>query len=226
MEGKDPTATCVLGHEPGPRQPLTRMRSLAAVSAVAACAGLLAASAYAAIQHVTAGPGVMFSPRALTVGRGDSVAFHNAGGFHGLRFDAGPALQVPSTSAWNASRTFTTPGAYAYFCPIHGGPGGRGMSGVVFVTGPAPVLTGVTAVGQFHAIRVSLRSSQTSVLVGTVYRRLPSGVYRVVGHLGGSVRPGLTVRRVVRTTAGRFRLVVRARGASLSTAHTLFATAS
>jgi plastocyanin len=205
----------------------TRMRSLAVASVVVGCAGLMAASAYAAIQHVTAGPGVTFSPRALTAGRGDTVAFHNAGGFHGVTFDAGPALQPPSTSAWNASRTFTTAGAYAYFCPIHGGPGGRGMSGVVLVRGPAPVLTGVTAVGQFHAIRVSLRSSQTSVLVGTVYRRLPSGVYRVVGHVGGSVRSGLTVRRLVRTAAGgRFKIVVRARGGSLSSAHTLFATAS
>jgi plastocyanin len=205
----------------------TRLRSLAIATAVAACAGLMAASAYAALQHVSAGPGVMFSPRAITVGRGDSVAFHNLGGFHGLTFDAGPALQSPSTSAWSASRTFTAPGAYAFFCPIHGGRGGRGMSGVVFVTGPAPVLTGVTAVGQFHAIRVGLRSSQTSVLVGTVYRRLPSGAYRVVGHLGGSVRGGLTVRRLVRTTAGgRFKIVLRARGGSLSTARTLFATAS
>jgi plastocyanin len=205
----------------------TCLRSLAVASAVAACAGLMAASAYAAIQHVSAGPGVMFSPRALTVGRGDSVAFHNLGGFHGVTFDAGPALQPPSTSGWNASRTFTAPGAYAYFCPIHGHPSGRGMSGVVFVTGRPPVLTGVTAVGQFHAIRVSVRSSQTSVLVGTVYRRLPSGAYRVVGHVGGSVRGGLTSRRLVRTTAGgRFKIVLRARGGSLSTAHTVFATAS
>ena len=205
----------------------TRPRSLAAASAVAACAALMAASAYAAIQHVRAGPGVMFSPRAVTVGPGDGVAFHNAGGFHGVTFDAGPALQRPSTSPWSASRTFTAPGAYAYFCPIHGGRGGRGMSGVVFVTGPPPVLTGVTALGRFHAIGVGVRSSQTSVLVGTVYRRLPSGAYRVVGHLGGSVRAGVTVRRLVRTTAGgRFKIVLRARGGSLSTTHTLFATAS
>jgi plastocyanin len=205
----------------------TRMRSLAAASVAAVAAGVLVASAYGAIQHVTAGPGVTFSPRAVTIGRGDTVGFHNAGGFHGVAFDAGPALQSPSTSAWNASRTFAAPGAYAYFCPIHGGPGGRGMSGVVFVTGPAPVVTGVTAVGQFHGIRLSLRSSQTSVLLGTVYRRLPSGVYRVVGHLGGSLHPGVTTRRLVRTTAGgRFKVVLRARGGALSAARTVFATAS
>jgi plastocyanin len=204
-----------------------RMRRLAAASAATASAGLLAASAYGAIQHVTAGPGIAFSPRGLSVGRGDTVAFHNAGGFHGVTFDAGPALQPSSTSAWNASRTFAAPGAYAYFCPIHGGPGGRGMSGVVFVSGPPPVVTGVTAVGQFRAIRLSLRSNQTSVLVGTVYRRLPSGAYRIVGHLGGSLRPGVIARRLFRTTArGRFKVVVRARGGALSTARTVFATAS
>jgi plastocyanin len=204
-----------------------RMRSLATASAAAASAGLLATSAYGAIQHVTAGPGVRFTPRAATVGQGDSVAFHNAGGFHGVTFDAGPALQPPSTSAWTASRTFTSPGAYAYFCPIHGRPGGRGMSGVIFVRGAAPVLTGVTAVGRFHAIRVTARSSQTSVLLGIVYRRLPSGTYRIVGRLGGSLRPGLTMSRLVRTTAGgRFKVVLRARGGALSAARTVVATAS
>jgi plastocyanin len=204
-----------------------RMRTLAVASAAAAGVGLLAASAYAAILHVTAGPGIAFSPRALAVARGDTVAFHNAGGFHGLRFDAGPALQSPSTSAWNASRTFTAPGAYAYFCPIHGGPGGRGMSGVVFVRGPAPLVSGVMAVGQFHAIRLSVRSNQTSVLAATVYRRLPSGIYRIVGHLGGSLRPGVTSRRVFRTVGGgRFKVVVRARGGALSAARTALVTVS
>ena len=205
----------------------TPMRSLVVVLAAAACAGVVAASAYAATQHVSAGPGITFVPRGVTVNRGDTVSFHNAGGFHGVAFDAGPVLRSPSTSAWTASRTFAAPGAYAYFCQIHGGPGQRGMSGIVLVSVPAPVLTGVTAVGQFHAIRISLRSSQTSTLMGTVYRRLASGAYRVVGHLGGSVRAGLTVRRLVRTTAGgRFKVVLRARGGRLSAPRTLFASAS
>ena len=205
----------------------TRMRSLVVASIAAACAGLVAASAYGAIHGVTAGPGVAFTPRTLTVGGGDGVTFRNAGGFHGVHFDAGPFLQPSSSSTWTATRTFSAPGAYAYYCPIHGGPGGRGMSGVVLVSGPAPVLTGVRATGGFHAIAVSLRSSQTSVLAGTLYRRLPSGAYVIAGHVSGSVRPGVTVHRVVRTrTAGRFKLVLRARGGGLSAAHTLFASAS
>ena len=32
------------------------------------------------------------------------------------------------------SFTFTEPGTYAYYCRFHGGPGGRGMAGVITVT--------------------------------------------------------------------------------------------
>jgi plastocyanin len=32
------------------------------------------------------------------------------------------------------SMTFKTPGSYPYYCRVHGGPGGRGMSGTVTVS--------------------------------------------------------------------------------------------
>jgi plastocyanin len=30
--------------------------------------------------------------------------------------------------------TFDTPGTYAYYCSIHGGPGGQGMAGIIVVS--------------------------------------------------------------------------------------------
>ena len=45
-----------------------------------------------------------------------------------------PAFAVGS--AWVVSRTFNTPGMYRYYCDLHGGPNGVGMSGTVTVNGP------------------------------------------------------------------------------------------
>ena len=104
--GKDHRTTYVLDSEPGVLpEPFTSrrtmkptpMRSLVVVLAAAACAGVVAASAYAATQHVSAGPGSTLVPRGVTVNRGDTVSFHNAGGFHGVAFDAGRlVLSSPS----------------------------------------------------------------------------------------------------------------------------------
>ena len=41
------------------------------------------------------------------------------------------------SSSWSVSRTFNTPGVYSYYCDLHGGPGGVGMSGTVTVNGPS-----------------------------------------------------------------------------------------
>jgi len=59
-----------------------------------------------------------------------------------VHFDDGQFIQpsTPQGEPFTAARTFTAGGTYRYHCDIHGGPGGEGMSGVVYVnaTGEVP----------------------------------------------------------------------------------------
>jgi hypothetical protein len=78
----------------------------------------------------------VFTPSTVTVFQGETVTWNNAGGTHNVKFDDGSFTQPasPSSAAWTVSRTFPTPGSYRYYCQVHGGPGGVGMSGIVNVT--------------------------------------------------------------------------------------------
>jgi hypothetical protein len=66
---------------------------------------------------------------------GEMVTWNNQSGVHNVHFDDNsfdmPAN--PTGGAWTASRTFNTPGLYRYYCELHGGPNGSGMSGTVAV---------------------------------------------------------------------------------------------
>jgi hypothetical protein len=63
----------------------------------------------------------------------------SGGNFHNVHFDDN-SFQMPpfaDSSSWVVSRTFNTPGVYGYYCDLHGGPNGFGMSGTVTVNGPS-----------------------------------------------------------------------------------------
>jgi plastocyanin len=86
----------------------------------------------------------------ITITAGDTVTWTETGvGTHSVTaddgsFDSSPAC--PTSCLGNGStfsHTFGTPGTYRYYCHIHGGPGGVGMSGVVTVVAP----TRIVAVG-------------------------------------------------------------------------------
>lgn len=100
-----------------------------------------------------------FTPSVLNIEAGDTVIFTNTGGFHNVKADDGsfrcstdceaaPAdgSGAPSSSAWVAEITFNSVGSFNYFCEIHGGLGGSGMSGVINVTAPTSTV---------HEIRLS-----------------------------------------------------------------------
>jgi uncharacterized cupredoxin-like copper-binding protein len=57
---------------------------------------------------------------------------------HNVRFEDLSFL-MPSTPSktWTVYNTFTQPGTYHYYCEVHGGPMGQGLSGTVVVN-PAP----------------------------------------------------------------------------------------
>jgi plastocyanin len=88
--------------------------------------------------HVVVSSGMTFTPPDLTINVGDTVRWENQSGFHNVVADDGSFTNGPaSTSAWTYDRVFTTVGDFRYYCVIHGGPGGVGMSGIIRVINPA-----------------------------------------------------------------------------------------
>jgi plastocyanin len=97
-----------------------------------------AGPAPAANQTVTATSLATFSPKTVTVNTGEMVTWNNGGGIHNVHFDDNSFVMPPTaqSGAWSVSRTFNTPGTFRYYCDLHGGPNGVGMSGTVWVNGP------------------------------------------------------------------------------------------
>jgi plastocyanin len=97
--------------------------------------GVIVASAQGANQSVAVTSNV-FTPATVTVTQGEMVTWNNTAGVHNVKFDDGSYTMPPSATAapWTVSRTFNNVGSFRYYCQLHGGPGGVGMSGIVNVT--------------------------------------------------------------------------------------------
>jgi len=108
----------------------------------------LSCISFAATHNVTV-DNVTFSPASLTIEAGDTVIFTNIGGNHNVVADdesfrcstnceivAGDGNGAPSSASWVTSITFNSIGSFNYFCEVHGGPGGVGMSGLINVIAP------------------------------------------------------------------------------------------
>jgi len=81
-----------------------------------------------------------FTPATLNITVGDTVRWTNVLGNHNVvaddnSFTSGPVAPAP----WEYSHIFTTAGNNPYYCALHGGPGGQGMSGVIIVENPVGV---------------------------------------------------------------------------------------
>lgn len=132
------------------------LRRLGVVFLTAALAAVSGAAAVAANYTITAtGDGYyttpLFSPKTLTIQVGDTVTFtnpgiDNGGGMHNVDTDdmsfrcsasCSPPNNTPDANPWSFSRTFTQAGTVRFYCDMHGGPGGVGMSGVITVQAPA-----------------------------------------------------------------------------------------
>ena len=167
-----------------------------------AIAALLAVPASAADESVQARPDNTFDPATVEIDPGDTVTFSNAGGFHNVRWDDGAVEEQPadpSPAPWSFERTFDAPGVHRYYCELHGGEGGAGMSGQVLVrdeSGEVPAPPGLE-------LRTRRKQSLERVLKGI--------------RLGARCSGGCTVRlRVLdgRRTAGGKRVELE-RGAPL-----------
>ena|GEM_PF-3416441 len=130
---------------------------LLAVAAIA----LPATPAIAASQQVQVTDFAFVTPGvAVTPGESVTWRYLSGGDHHNVVFDDGSFANPPSPliGPWTTMRSFPTAGAYRYFCQEHGGPGGQGMSGIVYVN------AGGTVPGS--APTASFTVSSTLVTVG------------------------------------------------------------
>ena len=104
----------------------------------------LAASPAAAVDKSVGVSDNDFAPARVAVTPGSTVTWNNSSGgnAHNVHFED-EQYTFPSAAAfapWTARRTFAANGEFRYFCDVHGGPGGQGMSGTVYVnaTGTLP----------------------------------------------------------------------------------------
>jgi hypothetical protein len=75
-----------------------------------------------------------FTPASLTIKIGDTVRWTNAGGNHNVVADDNSFTSgTVSSSSWVYEFTFNVLGSFGYYCALHGGPGGSGMSGIIIV---------------------------------------------------------------------------------------------
>ena len=124
--------------------PLRPVYWLALLGVVAATVGAWLAVGTAAPQQAAAPVTVaiqvlQFVPQDITVPVGTRVAWVNDGGRHQIVADHGAfKSQQLTTAQQKFMYQFRRPGVFPYHCYFHGGPGGKGMSGVVTVVERTP----------------------------------------------------------------------------------------
>ena len=183
---------------------------------------LVAGSVATAANHTVrvGGGGLTFSPASLTIQRGDTVTFTNAGGFHNVVADSGAfrcALGCdgsgtgngnPSSAQWSAVVTFNTAGTFGYFCDAHGSPG-NGMFGTIIVQGGDPPFTITPAItGNWYDPAQNGHGFQFEMITPT----LVTAFWFTFDNAGnpawlvgtGTVDGGKVVMQVNRSSGGRF----------------------
>jgi plastocyanin len=85
-----------------------------------------------AVDTISVGPGIAFSPASVVLAAGGTVTFKWADGPHGIHFTSAPGT-VPGNSATMSSGTvdytLNTKGTYNYNCTVHG----NAMTGTIVV---------------------------------------------------------------------------------------------
>jgi plastocyanin len=116
-----------------------------------------------------------FTPKTITIPPNTSVYFENRGLSHNVHFEDGKfeGPTDPQPTPWRVWRHFDEVGTYRYFCELHGGPNGQGMSGTVIVSAEAnPVLTALRVkpkrVGRKRRARVRFTLSENARVAGGV----------------------------------------------------------
>ncbi|HST51955.1 MAG TPA: cupredoxin domain-containing protein [Pyrinomonadaceae bacterium] len=118
------------------------MRRTAIIALVALLFGIVAAqpAAQRASAEDSAAASVAikdfeFQPKELKVKTGATVTWTNDGSSsHTVTSDDGSFESPTFAKGKTYSRKFDKPGTYPYYCALHGGAGGDGMSGAIVVT--------------------------------------------------------------------------------------------
>ena len=191
------------------------MRRAALVLALVATGLVRSPDAHAATHQVRVEDNV-FTPRLLQISPGDTVVWTALRAGHTITADDGRfdfhrerALDVGEQASWR----FSTEEDVRYYCKIHGGPGGQGMSGVIRVGSPpaprvpeaptvvvpddAPTIRDAAAgarPGTRVLVRPGVYPDEVAVTVpGLVIRGLGAGPEEVVVHGADARDVGVTV---------------------------------
>ena len=80
-----------------------------------------------------------FFPRTITVSPDTTINWENRGLAHNVKFEDGKFEEPadPQATPWRVWRHFDDVGVFRYYCEMHGGPDGQGMSGTVVVDAAA-----------------------------------------------------------------------------------------
>jgi plastocyanin len=109
-------------------------KALAALAVCVAAAGTAGAAEVFVTVSTTSNT---FSPSVVFIQPGDTVTWTYAGGPmpHNVEADDLSFQSPVDNAAWTFSHVFPAAAAVGYYCVLHGGPGGVGMSGLVIVGG-------------------------------------------------------------------------------------------
>ena len=103
---------------------------------LAAALALTGSAPAAAATHSVVLKDIQFQPGTITIDVGDTVTWTHQDGAtaHTVTADDGSFDHAMNSQASAPfSHPFNTAGTFRYYCRIHGGPGGQGMSGVITV---------------------------------------------------------------------------------------------
>ncbi len=108
-----------------------------------------------------------FSAAAVTVTVGDTVHWNWVGSNHSVTADDASFDSGVQNAGATFDRTFTTPGTFRYYCKIHGGPGGLGMSGTITVQAAAATPTNTTQPTSTNTATATATGQSTATATGT-----------------------------------------------------------
>lgn len=119
-----------------PESPRALTRPLA-LAALAGLTGLFVLLPLAPASAATVNVSIVnfaYNPNPVTVTAGDTILWtQNGAATHTVTADDNSFTSGNMTTGQTFSRTFDTPGTIRYYCTIHGGPNGQGMSGTIVV---------------------------------------------------------------------------------------------
>jgi plastocyanin len=144
--------------------------SLAFLAGMSALVVGVAPDTASATTHTVSIVEFSFSPSNITINVGDTVKWvHDSSSVqHSVTaddgsFDSSPNCPPTCLGANSTfSHTFTKAGTFRYYCRIHGGPGGVGMSGIVTVKSSTTSHPKVTAVNP-SSIRHGAKNVKTTI---------------------------------------------------------------